>query len=59
MDEFENSVLKLIRSDEQLKENFSFYHHDGGRVSEKEKQFRDYVENFIEFAHSLDEEKQY
>jgi uncharacterized membrane-anchored protein len=58
MDKVENSVLKLIRTDEQWKEIFRFIITVAEESPKRGKLFRDYVANFIEFAHSLDEEKQ-
>jgi hypothetical protein len=52
-DEFENSILKLIRSDEKW-----IIITIAEESPKREKLFRDYVANFIEFANSLDEEKQ-
>jgi hypothetical protein len=57
MDEFEKSVLNMMRSDEQWKEIFRFIVTLAEESPRREKLFRDYVENFIEFTHSLDEEK--
>jgi hypothetical protein len=57
MDEFEKSVLNMIRSDEQWEEIFRFIVTLAEESPRREKLFRDYVENFIEFTHSLDEEK--
>ncbi|QWC25123.1 hypothetical protein KJK41_22100 (plasmid) [Bacillus haikouensis] len=57
MDEFEKSVLNMMRSDEQWKEIFRFIITLAEESPRREKLFRDYVANFIEFTHSLDEEK--
>jgi hypothetical protein len=57
MDEFEKSVLNMMRSDEQWKEIFRFIVTLAEESPRREKLFRDYVENLIEFTHSLDEEK--
>jgi hypothetical protein len=57
MDEFEKTVLNMMRSDEQWKEIFRFIITLAEESPRREKLFRDYVANFIEFTNSLDEEK--
>jgi hypothetical protein len=57
MDEFEKTVLKIIRSDEQWKEIFRFIVTLAEESPRRERLFRDYVANFIEYTDSLDEEK--
>ncbi|WP_156477330.1 hypothetical protein [Rossellomorea vietnamensis] len=56
MDEFEESVLRIMRRDEQWKEIFHFIVTLEEESPKREKLFRDYVANFIETTHSLDEE---
>lgn len=56
MDEFEESVLMMVRSDEQWNEIFRFIVTLAKESPRSEKLLRDYVANFIEFTHSLDEE---
>ncbi|MBN8194209.1 hypothetical protein JI667_18930 [Bacillus sp. NTK074B] len=57
MNEFEKSVLRIMRSDEQWKEIFHFIVTLAEESPRREKLFRDHVANFIDFTHSLDEEK--